>query len=645
MNHSATLNPTLVKSLQMHRVVPFVGAGISIWQPSGMPTGYELLEAVLRGLTPPSMPNSLRKHLQKVYSYSPEIIFQAIYEYLPDKSIFFNIYKAFEDRQPNICHVILANAFSERLTALFTTNQDCLLEEASGNSVKSIFSEGDFMLSDNKPQIFKLHGTSGGVTDSERLTRSTSIQFTLNQMGAGLSPNKTRLIQHVFARHPLLFIGYSGADYDICNFLFNELDNRDRVIYWNVRPGTNVESLQPHLWSLYSRYPDQIVIIEMDIRDLFIEIAKLWSISTERSLVELAYKENVHTRVPTNRYLIQRWAVGLPEFYKILILGWILFSTNVPTGAEEAAKLAITLSSNDLEKGIAFLLLGHSCREQSRHAEALRHLTAALKYFNAVGDLFRQAQALHKIAESSSTLEMMRLRHLLPLSRFHYGIRTIKEAIRLYECSEHDNVDKTMQRATLGWALLNETQILIRIGWFWRHFVPLFGRYVSRWCLNKGKTKLQRAMDVLSKSGDLRGVAQGLIALADIEPHRNHAELGGNVSSRWTVDLVHQGNSLIRQCLQNIAKGNVNSAITQCKMAIERYQHLGVQAEISRAAAIMVNLGLKIKDRQMTDEYLTLCIEALRKTRGSYLFNMVIMIQIWRGLFWGFIWRIRRSWE
>ena len=634
MKRFAFLSNSLTKSLQMNKVVPFVGAGISIWEPSGMPTGYELLDSVLLGLMPSVMPDSLRRHVEKIHAYSPEIIFQAIHEILPEKSIFFNIYKAFEGRVPNLCHAVLAKGLSAEMKTILTTNQDCLLEDASGGFLKAVFNEEHFDLSGRNSQLFKIHGSSGGSSGSERAFRNKSIQFTLSQMATGLSPNKVKVMRELFADFTLLFIGYSGADYDVCDFLYNELRKRDRVIYWNVRPGTDLKSQQPNLWSLCSVYPDQVEIIEMDMRDLVVKIAEVWSVPIEESLIKLAYKDNVQSRVPNNRDLIRGWSVGLPEFYKVLAIGWILFSTNVPAGAEEAARLAFTLSCDENQKGMSLFLLGYSYREQSRHSEALSYLKKALKSFNSTGDLFRQAQTLHKIAESSSTLEMMSACHLIPNSKYHSGIRAMKQAIRLYQTSEDDNSGKTMQRANLGWAFLNEGQIYIRIGWTWRRVVPLLGEIVSSWCLKKAKIQIEMAKDVLSRSGDLRGVAQALIALADIEPYRDHAELGSNLSSRWTLDLVHKGNSLIRQCIKTETQGDFNLAMMQCKTAIECYLHLGVQAEISRACAIMVWLGLKAKDGAIVNEYICLCFEALNKTNSSFLFRMMILSQIWRALSW-----------
>jgi hypothetical protein len=339
-HHWDQVKETLLFGLQREQVVLFLGGGISLWKPSSLLSGIELLQGVIGGLLSGADVASWQHYLDRVYEYPPEIVFQAIYESLPERALLLRIYKeALEGGSPNFCHLVLGRAASQSWRTLFTTNQDCLIEEAATSPVDVAYAGDQFQLKPDIPQIFKLHGSSGGTTSKERQKREESIKLTLYQMGAGLSGEKQKLMQQVFADKALLFIGYSGGDYDVCQFLDDQLRRGEKRIYWNVKPGAELQTRHRHIWKLQQGYPDQVVIFERDLRDLFQDIARVWGVQVDSSMIEAAYCDNTaERRVRRERYVLP-WASELSKFHKLLALGWVVFSTNMPSMAQEVASV------------------------------------------------------------------------------------------------------------------------------------------------------------------------------------------------------------------------------------------------------------------------------------------------------------------
>ena len=271
----------------------------------------------------------------------------------------------------------------------------------------------------------------------------------------------------------------------------------------------------------------------------------------------------------------------------------------------------------------------------------LESLWQAYRCFDDTGDQYREAQVLHKIGELSSTLERVRIFHLVPHPMFHDGLRHFRRALELYQASRADDEQrKGMQRATAGWALLNEAQALHRIGVYWQK-IPIIGKFVGKFVARRidtrAKFELESARDVLEESGDLRGVAQALIALADIEPQIDHADRGGALSSEWTIDLVHQGNSLYRQADQSERSGDLKSAAAKYEAALQCYQQVGMQAEITETAEALAKLYMKLHDAEKTDTFLAICLEAKDKTERSYIWNLEVLRRICKCLLWRWV--------
>lgn len=370
-HHWDQVKETLLFGLQREQVVLFLGGGISLWKPSSLLSATELLQGVIGGLLCGADVASWQRYFDKVYEYSPEIVFQAIYESLPERTCLLRIYKALGGESPNFCHLVLGRAALQGWRTLFTTNQDCLIEKAATSPVDVAYTEDQFQLKADTPQIFKLHGSIGGTTSNERQRRDESIILTLHQMGAGLSAEKQKLMQQVFASNALLFIGYSGSDYDVCQFLDDQLRRGGKRIYWNVRPGAELQTRHRHVWKLQQRYPDQVAVFERDLRDLFQDIATAWEVQVDSSMIKAAYCDNTaERRVRCETYVLP-WASDLSRFHKLLALGWVLFSTNMPSIAQEVARKAVTVASSQLGEGLGFLLLGYALREQSQHDQAL----------------------------------------------------------------------------------------------------------------------------------------------------------------------------------------------------------------------------------------------------------------------------------
>ncbi|MFA4846531.1 MAG: SIR2 family protein, partial [Patescibacteria group bacterium] len=172
----------------------------------------------------------------------PEVLLQVLSEELDAR--LFEFYEWLDCNIPNPNHEFLARAIQAG-HAVFTTNIDCLIEAAYRNlfneELRVCVTEDDYaeFLRQEQPidgehlfqpgWLLKLHGSLG--LRANKAERYATIQFALNQVGQGLTPNKAKALQQCFQTTDSCFLGYSGCDHFSVQPILRNTPSR-RSVYW-----------------------------------------------------------------------------------------------------------------------------------------------------------------------------------------------------------------------------------------------------------------------------------------------------------------------------------------------------------------------------------------------------------------------------
>jgi hypothetical protein len=200
----------------------FVGSGVSIWGPSELPSGKDFTSAMFSALFDESLTISAveRSLLEEVFGkrWTPHFSgmpFEHLMECCPSEAKANTLVnRLYNSRRTNPLHRALAKGLREgRIHSLITTNYDCCLDEALSDEkfpfVKAVTPEqARAALRARAPRYFKIHGsTEGGL--------ETSPMFALRHEGL-LDPQKRALLTELIEARPLVMLGYSGLDFELC---------------------------------------------------------------------------------------------------------------------------------------------------------------------------------------------------------------------------------------------------------------------------------------------------------------------------------------------------------------------------------------------------------------------------------------------
>ena len=151
-----------------------VGSGVSIWEPTDLPSGQDFTQAafsVLFGTVPPlSFPE--RTLLENIFGkeWSPKFAgmpFEHLMECCPSEDKGDTLIKRlYDSRRPNALHYALARGIKERkIYSIITTNYDCCIDEALTRTgvpfIKVVTNSQakDALKNNNLPCYFKIHGS------------------------------------------------------------------------------------------------------------------------------------------------------------------------------------------------------------------------------------------------------------------------------------------------------------------------------------------------------------------------------------------------------------------------------------------------------------------------------------------------------
>ena len=215
-----------------------VGSGVSLWHPTGLPSGQNFTQAMYSVLFDKQLELSAveEKLLGRIFGliWSKEFSgmpFEHLMECCPSEAkANLLINKIYTSRRPNPIHEALAGGLKNGLiSSIITTNYDCCIDEAleksavtyakvvTGNQAKEALEHNAVTRC-----YFKIHGsTEPGMEQTP--------MFSLKHEGL-LDPNKRRLLTELLENRPLVLIGYSGLDFELCPEI--ERSNIKEIV-WN----------------------------------------------------------------------------------------------------------------------------------------------------------------------------------------------------------------------------------------------------------------------------------------------------------------------------------------------------------------------------------------------------------------------------
>ncbi|WP_187614589.1 SIR2 family protein [Paraburkholderia sp. 31.1] len=208
----------LLDALQAGKVVVVAGAGISMLQPSNLPSWWgfnqtllELIKEHVHSLLPEDERNLLDKlSLEKGI---PVVAFSDLVVRTFAGRAYFPLLKVLESAKPNANHRALAwLAGAGRIRDIVTLNFDSLTERAfreAGQPLEVLVRSEDYgVFSARSRASARLHKIHGSVTDTQTLVD------TVSQKASGLSAARRSELERLFSECHVLLIGFSGADLD-----------------------------------------------------------------------------------------------------------------------------------------------------------------------------------------------------------------------------------------------------------------------------------------------------------------------------------------------------------------------------------------------------------------------------------------------
>lgn len=221
-----------------------VGAGCSVDVPSCLPTGYDMIEEIIKYTCPDS-------EISTILGLN-ELRFEALIEILRDvldnKLKIIDYYE--QSDNPNQQHFFLANMIKKGHLVI-TTNFDFLIEYALLQSnvpkeqIVPVITRNDFerfsnhneLYKQKKKVLYKIHGSTKNIITEESTKNSliATIQaFGSNKEGLNvfqIEPFKRALFDHISKGYSLVIIGYSGSDdFDIIPTL-KAIKNLENIIW------------------------------------------------------------------------------------------------------------------------------------------------------------------------------------------------------------------------------------------------------------------------------------------------------------------------------------------------------------------------------------------------------------------------------
>ena len=223
---------TLLDALREVPPVLLIGSAVSAWEPTALPVGASFGKQLFQILFEED-PAHDQSGFDAVRGLAEEAPFEQLLEWCPDnEGMQRTMRQAFAVDTPNDVHRALADALeSGNAKAIITTNYDLCLDHLISDNVETgrVVTRGDVRNVERQAErsLFKIHGSADDVA-GETMVWALRHESRLQEW-------KRLLLCRLVEGRPLLVIGYSGRDFELCP----ELSRcRPSSILWNVTQGS-----------------------------------------------------------------------------------------------------------------------------------------------------------------------------------------------------------------------------------------------------------------------------------------------------------------------------------------------------------------------------------------------------------------------
>jgi hypothetical protein len=277
---------------RLKSTVFLVGAGVSMLEPSVLPSGNQLRDMAVREVCKRGILRRYWRQLSRMDSYRdivPEIVFQELHDAVDDRLLGF--FEVLRSLTPNLGHRVLARLTRDHDSVVLTTNFDLAIEEAGAT----------------RSRIVHLHGD---LEDKQQMT------VRIHQVSLGIAPRDYRAAAHLLKGRTLCVLGYSGRDLDIARLIAR---SGVRKMLWLIRRKEDrvLESIR--------RINVPCSVAVGDLRRFF----RLVSTLHDGRLVLSRERRRPVSGRPTG------WARGIPGGDRAAALAGIFFSVRAYRGARD----------------------------------------------------------------------------------------------------------------------------------------------------------------------------------------------------------------------------------------------------------------------------------------------------------------------
>ncbi|HMF30889.1 MAG TPA: SIR2 family protein, partial [Candidatus Lokiarchaeia archaeon] len=253
----------------------------------------------------------------------------------------YEVFKVLDLSEPNGTHQLIAKlAKTGKLKACITTNFDVFIEralEAEGVDYDLLVDNRDYdrynqatnrLSGETRREgvgkfiLCKIHGT---ISKPESIVSVASAY----KSSKGFSLPKAELITFLLTRYSVLFLGYSGWDFEHLNYrrFWERVGHECKGIHWNRRPG---ETSGPKFHEIFQTALDRFQFCEGELpEDLLAGIneAKLLEVdTTQLSIYDRDTSETQFSYLKAKRSdFLRTWAIEIPES---LAYGLVLSEAN-----------------------------------------------------------------------------------------------------------------------------------------------------------------------------------------------------------------------------------------------------------------------------------------------------------------------------
>lgn len=317
----------ILRSLVKDGFIVYCGAGISIPAPSCAPSWWTLTEEILNAFFD-RIPEDwgLPKDIMiKDPNKKPEEVFEDFANMLDIR--LFKIFSALNVTEPNANHLILAKlAKLGFLKGCITTNFDVFIERA----LKSEGVEYDLLVDNNEYSEFyqqfaacsdlskfilcKIHGT---IERPDTIVSVASAYKT----SKGFSIPKAQLITALLQQYPVLFLGYSGFDFEHLNYrrFWERIGPQVKSIYWNRRPneegGVNFREIFSTCWEVFQMCAGEL---PMDLIKALESTFPVYFPSNKIKIVDSQLNNQYYQKALQKRVeFFTEWSQEIPEAHTL----------------------------------------------------------------------------------------------------------------------------------------------------------------------------------------------------------------------------------------------------------------------------------------------------------------------------------------